>query len=367
MQQKNKKRLHFFFLILYFGIVFFYLLVCLVPFLPPGKFWFIAVLGLIYPFLLALLIISLIVCILVRTKWVFLSLAALVLSWQQLSVLLALRTKKEFNTELNNKTLRVLSWNVSRWTESANSMKEKQGNSYRSLMMDAVQSENADVLCFQEFFECYAPDFFPANIPPLEKMGYQYHYFSPSSKIVNDLFQTGLIILSKYPIADTAFFKTVAGEHSEGFSYADIKFQNQTIRFFNTHLESIGMNREDYRDVGKTETARTIAGKIKRSYYLRAQQADHLRREMDRSPYPVVLCGDLDDVPNSYTYFKAKGNLQDAFLKKGSGLGSTFQFISPTLRIDYMMADKRLKVEQFKQPGYKYSDHYPLMMDISFK
>jgi endonuclease/exonuclease/phosphatase family metal-dependent hydrolase len=66
-------------------------------------------------------------------------------------------------------------------------------------------------------------------------------------------------------------------------------------------------------------------------------------------------------------YFKVKGNMQDAFLKKGSGLGRTFQFVSPTLRIDYMMADRKFKIEQFSRLGYKYSDHYPQIMDISFK
>lgn len=364
MPQKNK-RAKLFLRVGYIFIVLAYLLTCLVPFLNPGKFWFIAVLGLAFPFLLVMVFICLIVSAIIRSKWFFLSLAALLISWQQLSVLFKIRFPKEFNEQKKEASLRVLSWNVSRWTESENSMKEKQGNSFRRLMMDAIQNENADVLCLQEFFECYAPDFFPDNIRPLEKMGYKYHFFSPASKIVNDLFQTGLVIFSKYPIVDSAYFKTVGGGHSEGFSYADIKFQNKKIRFFNTHLESIGMNRQDYGDVGRTETVRSIFGKIKRSYYLRSRQASQLRQEMDRSPHPVIFCGDVDDVPNSYTYFKIKGGLQDAFLKKGSGLGRTFQFVSPTLRIDYMMAGKQFKIEQFTKLNYKYSDHYPQLMDVS--
>ena len=91
-----------------------------------------------------------------------------------------------------------------------------------------------------------------------------------------------------------------------------------------------------------------------------------LREEIDRSPYPIVFCGDVDDVPNSYTYFKIKGSMQDAFLKKGFGFGRTYQFISPTLRIDYLMADKKFRIDQFTTLDYKYSEHYPLVMDISF-
>lgn len=86
-------------------------------------------------------------------------------------------------------------------------------------MIEAIQKENADVLCLQEFFQCYAPDYFPDNIQPLKKMGYTYYYFSPASKTVKGLFQTGLAIFSKYPITDSAYFKTTSGGHSEGFNY----------------------------------------------------------------------------------------------------------------------------------------------------
>lgn len=367
MQPKTKNRISWLVHVLYFSLVFCYLLVCLVPFIDPSKFWFVAVLGLGFPFLLALILISVLVQAIKRSKWIFLSLIALLISWQQLSVFFRIRFHTQFTEQKKQTSLRVLSWNVSRWTESENSMKEKQGDSYRGLMLDAIQKENPDILCLQEFFQCYAPDYFPDNIGPLEKMGYKYHYFSPASKIVNDLFQTGLSVFSKYPILDSAYFKTVEGGHSEGFSYVDIQFQNKTIRFFNTHLESIGMNRSDYGEVGKTETAKSILSKIKRSYYFRTQQATQLRQEMNRSPHPVIFCGDVDDVPNSYVYFKLRANMQDAFLEKGSGLGRTFQFVSPTLRIDYMMADEQFKIEQFSKLSYKYSDHYPQIMDLSLK
>jgi endonuclease/exonuclease/phosphatase family metal-dependent hydrolase len=322
-------------------------------------------LGIGFPFLLALVVVCAIIAALKKSKWVFLSLAALLLSYQQISVVFGLRAKKEFDLIKPANSLRVLSWNVSRWTEGESQIGKEKGSSFRNLMMDAVQMTGADVLCFQEFFECYDASFFASNLAPLKKMGYTHYFFSPVSITGNGIFQTGLIILSKYPIVDSAFFKTISEGHSEGFSYASIKYENQTIRFFNTHLESMGIRRTAYGEILPSETSRTIASKIKRSYYFRTQQASMLREEMNRSSYPIVFCGNVDDVPNSYTYFKIKGNMQDAFLKKGFGFGRTYQFISPTLRIDYMMADKRFKIEQFSILDYKYSEHYPLIMDIS--
>jgi endonuclease/exonuclease/phosphatase family metal-dependent hydrolase len=85
---------------------------------------------------------------------------------------------------------------------------------------------------------------------------------------------------------------------------------------------------------------------------------------MKQSPGPVLFCGDLNDVPNSYAYATVKGNMQDAFLKKGFGIGRTFSALSPTLRIDYIFADKRFKVKQFARIAKKLSDHYMIVADL---
>jgi endonuclease/exonuclease/phosphatase family metal-dependent hydrolase len=96
----------------------------------------------------------------------------------------------------------------------------------------------------------------------------------------------------------------------------------------------------------------------------RSKQAELVRRELDGSPYPVILCGDFNDLPNSFTYFKIKGDRNDAFLQRGFGVGRTFASLSPTLRIDYILADKTLAVEQFKKTITPWSDHYPLVADF---
>jgi endonuclease/exonuclease/phosphatase (EEP) superfamily protein YafD len=85
------------------------------------------------------------------------------------------------------------------------------------------------------------------------------------------------------------------------------------------------------------------------------------------SPYPVLFCGDLNDVPNSYTYSTVRGRMQDAFLKKGFGIGRTFSAISPTLRIDYIFADDHFKIKQFNRLVKHYSDHFMLVADIELK
>jgi endonuclease/exonuclease/phosphatase family metal-dependent hydrolase len=363
MQPKNK-RLKIFFLILYIGIVFIYLLTCLTPFLNPATFWFIAILGIGFPLLLLLLIVCMIITALRRSKWFFLSLAALLVSWQQLSVVFAFHTNKEFNGD-KGENLRVLSWNVSSWTENHYSTDKVEATGLRNLMMDAVQMQDADVLCFQEYFESFAPELYPQNAPVFRKMGFNYYYFTPSLKIINGAVQTGLCIFSKYPIVDSAFYKPEEGSNGEGCSMVDIQFKDKIIRVVNTHLQSPRLARGEYSALSEVTESRSVLGKIKRAYFFRSREAQLVRNHIDTSAHPVILCGDFNDVPNSYSYFTIRGKLQDAFLKKGSGIGKTFQFISPTLRIDYMMADQRLKIEQFSKLDYTYSDHYPQLMDVS--
>ena len=300
-----------------------------------------------------------------RSRWVFLSVAALLISWQQLSVVFAVRAGKEFSLEKPPGELRVLSWNVSRWDEFNKTLKG--GVSFRGLMMDLVKAQEADVLCFQEFFESHYPQFFDTNIPVLEKMGFPFHYFFIASTEQEGNFQNGMIIFSRYPIIDSGQYLLGAKKHSEGLCYADINVQNQVIRVFAAHLQSVGFEREDYEGSGKIAGLRNILRKIKNSYQLRSEQAEMARKFIDASPHPVIVCGDLDDVPNSYVYFKVKGNLQDAFLRKGAGFGRTFQYISPTLRIDYILADDKFKIDQFARFKIPYSSHYPIIADIHFK
>lgn len=354
-------------LVIYFGIVLIYLLTCLVPFLNPSQFWFIAILGMGFPILLLLVLICLLICALLRSKWSFLALAALLISWQQISVLFAFRTNKGFDFTKKENSLRVLTWNVSSWTENVDMADRVERTGLRSLMLDAVQMQNADVLCFQEYFDSFAPELYPANIPVFKKMGFNYYHFTPLLKMAGGKLQAGLCVFSKYPIVDTAFFKVQNKGNSEGVSITDIQFNKKIIRVINTHLESPRLAKQEYNPLGEVEESRSVAGKIKRAYLLRSEQAQAIRNCIDTSKYPVIVCGDFNDVPNSYTYFKIKGNLQDAFLQKGAGLGKTFQFISPTLRIDFMLADKRFSINQFSRPDYPYSDHYPQVMDVSLK
>lgn len=289
----------------------------------------------------------------------------MLLVYNQVSVLVPFRLPVSFSSVKETGSIRILSWNVSRWDER--NKQKRGGSSYRGVMMDYIEASGADVICLQEFFECHEPKWFEANLPELTKRGYSYHFFSPSSFLQEGKLRYGLCIVSKYPITDTGTALVTRGVHSEGMIYADIQFPDTTIRFFNANLESAGINKNDYRGAGNIKLTRTVFSKIKNSYQLRNTQSSQCAKTILKSQYPSVICADLDDVPNSYAYFTIRAQKQDAFLKKGSGLGRTFNFISPTLRIDYIFTDTFFRVLQFNVEKLPYSDHYPIMADLSYK
>jgi endonuclease/exonuclease/phosphatase family metal-dependent hydrolase len=371
MTPKLKKFARISFITLNLLVILFYLLACLVPFLDGSRHWVIALLGLVFPLLFFILFAFLIYWMLRRSKWTFLCLATLLLGWQQLSVAFNLFSNKKFNTAKAPENLRVLTWNLSSWGESNRSDRKDNMDS----MVNVIKNANADVLCFQEYLYCKDKIYRDSIIPAFRESGYQYGYFAKvrySGRLYKTTLLTAVVIMSKYPIIDSAKFYYSEDHFAEPLIYADIRINDQVIRFFTTHLQSVSFQSDDYEALhnlkepvnASVTKSRMLLWKLRSGYKERTLQAEILHNKIKESPYPVMLCGDFNDVPNSYTYFKVKGDLQDAFLKRGWGFGRTFRFLSPTLRIDYILADKKFAIKQYTELKFPYSDHYPVVADI---
>ncbi len=355
-------------ILLNLGVIICYLITCLCPFINTGEDWFLAFPGLIFPLLFFTLAFFIFLWAILKSRWWWISLIVLLIGFQQIITVFGFNYPQKFSSEKKTGVLRVLQWNVSGWDES----KKKDQKSYRPQMMDLIKEQNADVLCLEEFFESKDTIRYEPNISTLEKMGYAYHYFIPSKQYRH--YFSGIAIFSKYPMIDSANFSFKEDNTGEHLIYTDIKVADKNFRIFATHLQSVHFDPSDYQSLSRLKHAeetnlrdsRTIVSKLKRGYVSRYKQAELVNAKIAESPYPSFICGDFNDVPNSSTYFKIKGKFQDAFLQKGFFLGRTFRFISPTLRIDYILADKRFKVTQYQRIKVPYSDHYPVETDLQY-
>jgi endonuclease/exonuclease/phosphatase family metal-dependent hydrolase len=347
-----------------------YLLSCLAPYIKPGNSWVIAVLGLALPFLLALLIGFIFLWLILKLRRVWFSIVVLLAGYKSIGVFWAFNTASAFQYQKKQGHIRVASWNVARFLEWKRNNNEK--SQTRLKMLDQIQKQDPDILCLEEFF--HSPDtIFYNNISEIKAMGYPYYYFSYDPD--GDLQFIGSAIFSKYPMLDTGLVRYFRPSMTEALVHADIKVNDDTIRVYATHLQSVQFRQKDYEAIDEIATvkdslidnSKTVLAKLRKAMSLRSSQADVARQVMDDSPYPTIFCGDLNDTPNSYSYFTIRGDMQDAFLKKGFGIGRTYSSLSPTLRIDYIFADENFRISQFTRVVKYLSDHFMLMADVELK
>ncbi|MBL7697076.1 MAG: endonuclease/exonuclease/phosphatase family protein [Chitinophagaceae bacterium] len=351
-----------------------FLLACCNAFLQPQKWWFVALLGLSFPFLLILVAAFTVFWIIFRSKWALLSLTTLVLGYTNIRALVGFHYGKEIQKYKPEGSLRILTWNVSWFDEQLKA--DKSRLSYRGKMLEFIDEHKPDVLCFQEYFEPHHKRYPYSNKTDFARLGYPYSIIAYDYTGFKSHWQTGVAIYSKYPIIDSVHIRypgPLAYRAAESLIGADINFNGSPIRIFTTHLQSVLFKDNDYRNIEiiKTgsdsvlEASKSLALKLARGYRFRSQQVEIVRNEVDSSPHPVVICGDFNDVPNSYTYFRIKGDRKDAFTQAGKGIGRTFSNIAPTLRIDYIMTDKRFDVQQYIRYFVPYSEHYPVIADLT--
>jgi endonuclease/exonuclease/phosphatase family metal-dependent hydrolase len=274
-------------------------------------------------------------------------------------------------SQKDSSSLRILTWNVRSWDEFTT--KKLDASGHRLPMLHLVGQQRADVLCFQEFFE--PADTAKSNIRFIQReFQYPYYFFSKDFRFRVNKYEMGTIIFSKYPIVNTyrTRFNPDTSIKTESLIAADIEFRNKIVRIFTTHLQSVLFKPKDFRNVeiirnaedSMLQASRSLAKKLKGALGIRGYQADIVRKQLDACSYPYVICGDFNDVPNSYTYFHIRADLQDAFIAKSFGIGRSYIHISPTLRIDYILPSKEFKVIQTMKITSPYSDHHAVITDL---
>ena len=348
-----------------------FLVACLVPQLSPRTWWFIAFLGLIFPFLLAgLLLFFLGWLVLWKPARLLISLLPILIGWGQIQKTFAFHASTKFIETKAPGSIRVVSWNVARFIEL--SRNNNKGSQTRHRMLELIKEQQADVLCFQEFQTSRDPVYYD-NIQPIQAMGYPYYYFSFEED--GDLQYYSSIIFSRYPLLDTAKIQFPRPSSPEILLRADLLVGHDTVRVYTTHLQSFELSLTDYRRIEEIKSghdsvlshSRNIFSKWKRGVVNRTLQAEITGTELSKSAHPTIFCGDLNEIPNSYSYAQVRGDRQDAFLEKGAGIGRTFLGLSPTLRIDYIFADKRFDIRQFTRRKKPYSDHLMIVADLALK
>lgn len=153
--------------------------------------------------------------------------------------------------------------------------------------------------------------------------------------------------------------------------YADIDINGKIIRVINVYLEPFRLNKNmlgmQDEHCGREEKNKISAlfSRLIPTFRAHEDQVIKIRKAVDRSPYPVILAGDFNSVPNSWEYYNLGKNLDDAFVKAGNGSSTSFHDYKFPLRIDYIFTSKSIKPLSYKVDySVKLSDHYPVIAEF---
>ena len=231
-----------------------------------------------------------------------------------------------------------------------------------------LQRQDADIICLQEV-DVYKNEKY-LTLPELRKALEKYPYTYFDFKIYNKRHQYGLAVFSKYPLSN----KNTVRYSSRGniSDYCDVAVGKDTFRLFNNHLESNRLEIKDLPDSIESsalvESAQRISDKLESARKIRQLQAEAIREEISKSPYPVIVAGDFNTPPASFSYIKIRGcDLRDCFLSTSwCKWGATFSRRHIGLRIDYLLCSKELHPISTHIDHLNCSDHYPMTAIIGW-
>jgi endonuclease/exonuclease/phosphatase family metal-dependent hydrolase len=371
-----------FFIITNIVIALFYVMGCYGGLFYKDLFWPVGFFSLSAFYLLFLLFLFIVFWFFVKRGWSLISIVAILVTYQPLNNIIPFRLSTQFDITPKAEDLRVMDWNVAQFDILYN----KQRPDIRDDMIALINQYKPDIACFQEMVAAdtlvnldnpyYHKYSFFSVFEYAAKLNFPEYFFSYDFR--NDFLNHqhfGLIIFSRYPIINKRTLRFPPYDYNSNFQYADIVKDGDTTRVFNIHLQSLKFTDgnlayiqnptlESKQDLKRSKS---LINKFKRGFLRRKMQAERIKAEIDKSPYRVIVCGDFNDVPNSYAYQTIGDGLQNVFVEKGSGLGRTYIGIAPTLRIDNIFMDKAFTVNQFLRIPIKLSDHFPLITDLGMK
>ncbi len=314
----------------------------------PATFWAPALIGLAYPYIFFVNVLFILYWLFSSPKWSLLSLAVILLGYTHVINYFQFLPK-----ETDDEGISICSYNVKGFHE--NGYENRMDNAHG--IVDFLSAQKPDIVCIQEMA------YFRGGYKGFE----QKFDLKALPKYVDARKNMHLITYTNFPIVGKGEF--IFEGTSNMIIYTDVLTSTDTLRIFNCHLESYRFTADDISSLDSLSISkkdhnmkefRLFGSKLKKAFIKRAEQSEMLRQQIDKSPYPVIICGDFNDTPVSYTYRTVLGDLKDAFVESGVGIGNTYIGRLPSFRIDYIMHSPQFTGYNFEVGQVEYSDHYPV-------
>jgi len=333
------------------------LLVYLCNFIPPDIFWPAAFIAYATPLMILINLVLMFTYFRRLSTYLFFPL---------ISVLLGIGfiiDSISFHPHQQSGEFNVLSFNTRIFNVYEYLNQKHEGSPEKTL--EWLVENDADIMCFQEYYNESRSSVY--NTTEILSQDGKYHSFV-APFIKNKVGEFGLAIFSKYPIINTGIIY-LENKSQNNCIYADILVGSDTVRIYNIHLHSMSIDEDNVVDTDKFKaTYKDLFYRLKSGFKSRTEQIRILDQEFTDCDLPLIVCGDLNDIPYSYTYTQLDKILENAFTKAGNGLGFTYNGKLFFLRIDNQFFNSFLKIHYFKtHRDLKMSDHFPISASYSIK
>ena len=328
------------------------------PLLPPATLPLLSLAGLAFPFALAGNILFIIAWLLVRRRYARLSVIACFLCFPQIRAFVPFNVDHQ---KAPSDAIKLVSYNI-----LSTNLTPSTANRDNPLIT-YLEECGADIICLQEF-----PFASLSSSAKAKKLLADYPYKSYDVSKDGEMAANFLCCLSKYPILSVEKLD-FGSSTSNGCTKYRILHDTDTIVVYNCHLQSNQLDSNDksayeqllakpQKDNIKTDKTKTLVKKLRDASVKRAEQADIILADVcqETSPY-IIVCGDYNDSPISYTRRQLTAKLDDAFIGSGNGLGISYNRNKMYYRIDHILHSSAFESYACKvDHTVKISDHYPI-------
>lgn len=360
----------FFFLVMRIVSTFVYLVTILSAFggrINPDYLTFPSLLVLGLPYFAILTIIFIIFWAICR-KIIFcgLGIVTIVICLTPLSTAFPLGSSREASP--NSQTFKIMSWNVLH-TRDLRPPEGYMGNR----AVEYIMESGADVICLTELNNFGKHEFQNLTEAKRDSLFQLYPYKA-------GLNSTDIKVMSKYPVERMEKMRF----DQAGFCRYDlfkVTFpKEKELYVAMVHLYSYGLSEEERNvvtEINSVNTAKSsmrefkgsIRQKLRKAFRNRAEDATELRSLLDDIPQdlPLIVCGDFNDVPSSWTYNIIRGDdLRDAYAETNFGPAITYNLHAFYFHIDQMLYRGNLEAIDLTVGKINTSDHYPLIGEFEF-
>jgi endonuclease/exonuclease/phosphatase family metal-dependent hydrolase len=302
----------------------------------------------------------------ITSKWklAFVSFIALVLCYKPILTFFPMNF---FPKDIPENSIKILTYNVQGF------IGERRKDAARRPILEYVARTNADLVLVQEYYVSKTGQTVISH-QDVKNILSEYPYYSITELGgSNNNYAIGLALFSKFPIENTHGF--TFDSSFNGAAVSTVNINGKRITVANVHLESNRITADDkqlYSDFLQTDSIRfaaiskNIRNRMGIAFRARAQQVSVLKDFINTQDTDgVIIAGDFNDTPISYTYGQMRKGLNDAFTATGFGPGITYHEDFFLFRIDYILHSKNFKAYRAKVNKVFYSDHHPLETYLS--